>query len=163
VYRLATWRNRSGVVMPQSTIDKAPSAELKPDQRDSDSLPLYDVLDQILERYVEQLQKSSRARTRAALRKRLKGHVLPALEAYVTALQQLRPKHQKLRQIHSALTTAYTHWWGQLQAFEEGLTSDAAWIVHAARLAPQLAAIERAEQRYQADIKQYARLPRRRR
>jgi len=56
VYRLATWRNRSGVVIPQSTIDKAPSAELKPDQRDSDSLPLYDVLDQILERYVEQDQ-----------------------------------------------------------------------------------------------------------
>ena len=53
VYELAEWRNRDGEVIPRSTIDKPPSAELRPDQKDSDSLPPYDVLDAILERYVE--------------------------------------------------------------------------------------------------------------
>jgi NAD+ synthase (glutamine-hydrolysing) len=56
VYELARWRNAQagGVVIPQNSIDKPPSAELRPDQRDEDSLPPYDVLDAILERYVEQ-------------------------------------------------------------------------------------------------------------
>lgn len=53
VYDLARWRNKDGEVIPQSSIDKAPSAELRPDQRDSDSLPPYEELDAILERYVE--------------------------------------------------------------------------------------------------------------
>jgi NAD+ synthase (glutamine-hydrolysing) len=54
VYRLAEWRNRSGEVIPRRVIERAPSAELRPDQRDTDSLPAYDLLDAILERYVEQ-------------------------------------------------------------------------------------------------------------
>jgi NAD+ synthase (glutamine-hydrolysing) len=53
VYELARWRNKDREVIPQSTIDKPPSAELRPDQKDSDSLPPYEVLDAILERYVE--------------------------------------------------------------------------------------------------------------
>jgi len=53
VYELARWRNKDGEVIPQNSIDKPPSAELRPDQRDSDSLPPYEVLDAILERYVE--------------------------------------------------------------------------------------------------------------
>jgi NAD+ synthase (glutamine-hydrolysing) len=53
VYELARWRNKSGQVIPQNTIDKAPSAELRPDQKDSDSLPPYELLDAILERYIE--------------------------------------------------------------------------------------------------------------
>jgi NAD+ synthase (glutamine-hydrolysing) len=53
VYELARWRNRDGGVIPSNTIDKPPSAELKPDQKDTDSLPPYDVLDPILEMYVE--------------------------------------------------------------------------------------------------------------
>jgi NAD+ synthase (glutamine-hydrolysing) len=53
VYDLARWRNKDGEVIPQNTIDKPPSAELRPDQRDSDSLPPYETLDAILERYVE--------------------------------------------------------------------------------------------------------------
>ena len=53
VYELANWRNRDADAIPQSTIEKPPSAELKPDQKDTDSLPPYDVLDPILERYVE--------------------------------------------------------------------------------------------------------------
>ena len=54
VFELARWRNRRGEVIPPSTITRPPSAELKPGQRDSDSLPPYDILDPILERYVEQ-------------------------------------------------------------------------------------------------------------
>ena len=54
VYRLAVWRNRDGEVIPQRIIDKPPTAELRDNQRDSDSLPPYDVLDGILEAYVEQ-------------------------------------------------------------------------------------------------------------
>ena len=53
VYRLAVWRNRDGEVIPQRIIDKPPTAELRDNQRDSDSLPPYDVLDGILEAYVE--------------------------------------------------------------------------------------------------------------
>lgn len=53
VYELARWRNKDGEVIPQNTIDKPPSAELRPDQKDSDSLPPYETLDAILERYVE--------------------------------------------------------------------------------------------------------------
>ena len=56
VYRLARWRNATEgrEVIPVSSIEKAPSAELRPGQLDTDSLPPYDVLDPILEGYVEQ-------------------------------------------------------------------------------------------------------------
>jgi NAD+ synthase (glutamine-hydrolysing) len=53
VYRLAAFINRDRTIIPQSSITKAPSAELKPNQEDQDSLPPYDVLDQIVEAYVE--------------------------------------------------------------------------------------------------------------
>src|SRR3990170_45735 len=54
VYRLAEWRNTEGEVIPRSIIDKAPSAELRPNQKDGDSLPPYGLLDEILARYVEE-------------------------------------------------------------------------------------------------------------
>ena len=54
VYRLSTYVNSRHKVIPQATIEKPPSAELRPDQKDSDSLPPYDVLDAILEDYVEE-------------------------------------------------------------------------------------------------------------
>ncbi len=53
VYELSTWRNRDGEVIPANSISKPPSAELRPDQKDSDSLPPYDLFDAILERYIE--------------------------------------------------------------------------------------------------------------
>jgi NAD+ synthase (glutamine-hydrolysing) len=58
VYRLARYRNAqaSGELIPASVLERAPSAELKPDQRDEDSLPPYDMLDVILEAYVEEDQ-----------------------------------------------------------------------------------------------------------
>ena len=59
VYELARWINREGEIIPQATIDKPPSAELKPGQRDQDSLPPYDVLDPILQLYVEENKSAS--------------------------------------------------------------------------------------------------------
>ena len=52
VYRLSEWVNRDREIIPRDTITKPPSAELRPDQTDQDSLPPYDVLDAILEAYV---------------------------------------------------------------------------------------------------------------
>jgi NAD+ synthase (glutamine-hydrolysing) len=57
VYRLAAWKNAQGrEVIPERIITRAPSAELRPDQTDQDSLPPYEVLDAILQRYMEQDQ-----------------------------------------------------------------------------------------------------------
>jgi NAD+ synthase (glutamine-hydrolysing) len=63
VYRLAAWKNTQpcvradgtvGPVIPERIMTRPPSAELRPDQTDQDSLPPYEVLDGILERYMEQ-------------------------------------------------------------------------------------------------------------
>jgi NAD+ synthase (glutamine-hydrolysing) len=56
VYELAKWRNREREVIPQETLTKPPSAELRPNQKDQDTLPPYDVLDRILKAYVEDLR-----------------------------------------------------------------------------------------------------------
>jgi len=53
VYRLARYRNQRSPVIPQRVLERAPSAELAPNQKDEDSLPPYAVLDPILERYIE--------------------------------------------------------------------------------------------------------------
>lgn len=58
VYALARYINRDKEIIPENIITKAPSAELRPDQKDSDSLPEYDVLDKVLYQYIE-LRKSS--------------------------------------------------------------------------------------------------------
>jgi NAD+ synthase (glutamine-hydrolysing) len=55
IYRLASWINREHEVIPESSISKPPSAELKPDQKDQDTLPPYEILDEILKMYVEEL------------------------------------------------------------------------------------------------------------
>lgn len=59
VYRLAKYRNTVDTVIPERVLTRPPSAELAPDQKDSDSLPDYDTLDAILERYVELDQGSA--------------------------------------------------------------------------------------------------------
>jgi NAD+ synthase (glutamine-hydrolysing) len=53
VYRLCQWRNSQGAVIPQAVLDKPPSAELRPGQLDTDNLPPYELLDPVLEAYVE--------------------------------------------------------------------------------------------------------------
>ena len=59
VFELTHWINRDEVIIPEATITKPPSAELRPDQKDQDSLPPYEVLDAILERYVVESQSES--------------------------------------------------------------------------------------------------------
>jgi NAD+ synthase (glutamine-hydrolysing) len=54
VYRLAAWRNAQSRVIPARVIERPPSAELRPDQKDTDSLPPYEVLDPILEAFIEE-------------------------------------------------------------------------------------------------------------
>jgi NAD+ synthase (glutamine-hydrolysing) len=56
VYELAKFINSKKEVIPENILQKAPSAELKPDQKDIDSLPLYEILDQILYQYIERVQ-----------------------------------------------------------------------------------------------------------
>ena len=60
VYRLSHYVNSRRAVIPQASLDKPPSAELRPNQKDSDSLPPYDVLDAILEDYVEDSHPAGR-------------------------------------------------------------------------------------------------------
>jgi NAD+ synthetase len=56
VYELAHYINRERELIPRSTITKPPSAELRPDQKDTDSLPPYEVLDRILKAYIEEVK-----------------------------------------------------------------------------------------------------------
>jgi NAD+ synthase (glutamine-hydrolysing) len=58
VYRVTRWRNRHHSEIPEAILTKAPSAELRPNQTDQDTLPPYDILDQILELHVEQCQSA---------------------------------------------------------------------------------------------------------
>ncbi len=54
VYKVAEYINRNGEIIPQNSITKPPSAELRPDQKDQDTLPPYDILDTIIEQFVEE-------------------------------------------------------------------------------------------------------------
>jgi NAD+ synthase (glutamine-hydrolysing) len=54
VYKVSRWVNDKEEIIPESIITKAPSAELRPDQKDTDSLPPYDLLDPILLQYIEE-------------------------------------------------------------------------------------------------------------
>ena len=56
MYALARYINRNEEIIPDNIISKAPSAELRPGQKDSDSLPDYDILDKILYQYIERRQ-----------------------------------------------------------------------------------------------------------
>jgi len=56
IYELARWINRERELIPRATIEKPPSAELRADQKDEDTLPPYDVLDRILKAYIEDLK-----------------------------------------------------------------------------------------------------------
>jgi NAD+ synthase (glutamine-hydrolysing) len=59
IFQLARYINRNGEIIPENSIIKPPSAELRPDQKDSDSLPEYDVLDKIIAEYVENRRSSA--------------------------------------------------------------------------------------------------------
>jgi NAD+ synthetase len=59
VFRLSNWVNRRHAVIPQTIVDKAPSAELRPGQCDQDDLPPYEVLDEVLEKHLQDHQSEA--------------------------------------------------------------------------------------------------------
>jgi NAD+ synthase (glutamine-hydrolysing) len=91
VYELSRYVNREREMIPQNTIDKPPSAELRPDQRDTDSLPPYDVLDPILEAYVERYLSAEQIAAEQSVDPALVRSVLKLVEQSEYKRQQAAP------------------------------------------------------------------------
>lgn len=91
VYRLSEYVNSRGEVIPRSTLEKPPSAELRPDQKDSDSLPPYDVLDPILEDYIEDYKTAEQIAEERKLDERLVRTVIRMVERAEYKRQQAAP------------------------------------------------------------------------
>ena len=90
VYELARYINREKEIIPQNSIDKPPSAELRPDQKDSDSLPEYDILDKILLKYIEE-RKGPRELILAGFDERIVKRVLKLVNTSEYKRQQAPP------------------------------------------------------------------------
>jgi NAD+ synthase (glutamine-hydrolysing) len=91
VYGLSRYVNRKKEVIPWETIEKAPSAELRPEQRDTDSLPPYEVLDPILEAYVERYCSAEQIAEEQGVDVRLVKSVLQLVERSEYKRQQAAP------------------------------------------------------------------------
>ncbi|MFY9560557.1 MAG: NAD+ synthase [Terriglobales bacterium] len=91
VYRLSAYVNSRRPVIPQATLDKPPSAELRPDQKDSDSIPPYDVLDAILEDYVEESRSAEQIAVAHDLDLELVKRVIRMVERSEYKRQQAAP------------------------------------------------------------------------
>jgi NAD+ synthase (glutamine-hydrolysing) len=91
VYQLARYANRSAEIIPRNTIEKPPSAELRPDQRDTDSLPPYEVLDPILMEYVEHFLSAEQIARQQNLDITLVRSVLKLVEQSEYKRQQAAP------------------------------------------------------------------------
>ena len=91
VYELSRYANRNGVVIPLATIEKPPSAELRPGQMDTDSLPPYSVLDPILEAYVERYESAAQIAKEQGLEPALVGAVIKLVERSEYKRQQAAP------------------------------------------------------------------------
>ena len=91
VYELARYANRECEVIPRATIAKAPSAELRPEQKDTDSLPPYDVLDPILEAYVERYCSADEIAAEQKVQVELVRQVLKLVERSEYKRQQAAP------------------------------------------------------------------------
>ncbi len=88
VYRLARYANRNGEMIPENTLVKPPSAELRPGQLDTDSLPLYEVLDPVLQAYVERYESAERIAASQGLE-------LPEVQRIVQLVQRSEYKRQQ--------------------------------------------------------------------
>ena len=106
VYRLAWYRNTIHHVIPEAILTKAPSAELRPDQKDEDSLPPYDILDAVLYLYIE--KNLSRD---AILRKLSKKEVPSAIVAEV--IRKVDHNEYKRRQTPPVLRVSEKAWFGR--------------------------------------------------
>jgi len=91
VYRLAEYVNSRRAVIPRASIEKPPSAELRPDQKDTDSLPPYDVLDPILEDYVEKGKSAEQIASSRKLEIELVKRVIRMVERTEYKRQQAAP------------------------------------------------------------------------
>ena len=106
VYRLCHYRNQVREVIPKSVIDKAPSAELRPNQKDQDTLPPYDILDEILYLYIEKNQ------SRKVIAKTLAACGVPA--AVVTeTIRKVDHNEYKRRQAAPILRVTEKAWFGR--------------------------------------------------
>ncbi|MFH0984048.1 MAG: NAD+ synthase [Candidatus Omnitrophota bacterium] len=105
VYRLARYRNTVKQVIPAPTLTKAPSAELRPDQKDQDSLPPYDVLDEILCFYIE--KNLSRDEIVRKLKKKVPATVI------VDAISKVDHNEYKRRQTPPILRVTEKAWFGR--------------------------------------------------
>ena len=91
VYAVCRWLNRNGEVIPESILDKPPSAELRPDQKDTDSLPPSEVLDPILEAYGERYETPERISEANGFPLTLVQHVVRLVERSEYKRQQAAP------------------------------------------------------------------------
>jgi NAD+ synthetase len=91
VYQVCRWLNRAGEVIPAAILEKPPSAELRPDQKDTDSLPPYEVLDPILEAYVERYETPEQIARENGFPLELVRHVVRLVERSEYKRQQAAP------------------------------------------------------------------------
>lgn len=91
VYDLAHYANRERTVIPADTLTKPPSAELRPDQKDTDSLPPYEVLDPIVEAYVERYESVGKIAETQGVSAELVRHVVQLIERSEYKRQQAAP------------------------------------------------------------------------
>jgi NAD+ synthetase len=91
VYRICHYINSQKPVIPKSTMEKPPSAELRPGQKDSDALPPYDVLDNILEDYVEDYRTAEQIAAERGYDVKLVRDVIRMIERSEYKRQQAAP------------------------------------------------------------------------
>jgi NAD+ synthetase len=91
VYRLSNWVNRERERIPKAIIEKPPSAELRPGQKDTDTLPPYDVLDTILEDYVEDYKTAEEIANARGLDLALVKSIIAMIERSEYKRQQAAP------------------------------------------------------------------------
>ena len=109
VYRLSNYRNREDIVIPLSTINKEPSAELKPDQKDSDSLPEYALLDNILRLYVEENMSSSEIEKKLRIKSSRPNH--PSIVKWV--INRVDHNEYKRQQSAPGIRVTKKAWFGR--------------------------------------------------
>lgn len=107
VYRLARYRNEKGEMIPENTISKPPSAELRPGQKDQDSLPPYELLDEILRLYIE--KNYSRDEIIHELKKQGKN----AAEIVIDTIRKVDHNEYKRRQTPPLLRVTRKAWFGR--------------------------------------------------
>jgi len=91
VYAICRWLNRDRTIIPLAILQKAPSAELRPDQKDTDSLPPYETLDPIIEAYVERYETPEHISEQYGSSLDLVKHVVRLVERSEYKRQQAAP------------------------------------------------------------------------